>query len=114
MLKIEGNEIPAPSDYLVGITDLTQTKRNANGNMIIERITTKRKLELAWRYLNKQQLAQVLSAVSPVFFTVEYLDPQTNGKRSGTFYCGDRKVGAMDYINGQIRWKDIKFSLIER
>ncbi|EJW14280.1 hypothetical protein M5X00_31810 [Paenibacillus alvei] len=114
MIKVNGVDLPTPSDYNVGIQDISKAERNARGTMIIERIATKRKLELAWKYLTKEQLQQVLNAVSPVFFNVEYLDPQTGSRRSGSFYAGDRTVGAMDYINGNIRWKDIKFNVIER
>ncbi|OUM86647.1 MAG: hypothetical protein BAA01_11605 [Bacillus thermozeamaize] len=114
MIKINGVEIPTPSEYRVGIQDLSKAERNARGTMIIERIATKRKLELAWNYLSEADLRMVLSAVSPVFFTVEYPDPQEGTRKTGTFYAGDRSVGALDYINGKIRWKDIKFNLIER
>lgn len=114
MIEIDGVEIPAPSEYLVGIMDLSKAERNARGDMIMERIATKRKLELAWKHLSKEKLNRVLNLVSPVFFQVEYPDPQDNSRKAGTFYCGDRFVGAIDYINGQIRWKDIKFNLIER
>jgi len=114
MIKIDGRNIPTPSDYSVGIQDLSKAERNARGDMIIERIATKRKIELAWKHLSKQDLQLVMNAVSPVFFKVEYLDPQTNSTQTKTFYSGDRNVGALDYINGEIRWKDIKFNVIEK
>lgn len=114
MIKINGVELPTPSDYTVGIQDLSKAERNANGTMIIERIATKRKLELSWKYLSKEQLSNLFNLVSPVFFTVNYIDPQVGGSKTGTFYCGDRSAGALDFINGNIRYKDIKFNLIER
>lgn len=114
MIKINGVALPTPSDYIVSIMDISKAERNAAGTMVIDRIATKRKIELAWKYLEKTELSNVLNLVSPVFFTVEYLDPQDNGWKTGTFYCGDRTIGALDYRGGNIRWKDIKFSLIER
>ena len=114
MLKIDGAAIPAPSDLIVGIMDISKAERNAAGTMVIDRIATKRKLELSWKYLPKEDVSRVLRLVSPVFFEVEYIDPQDNTKRTGVFYCGDRSVGALDYKNGVIRYKDIKFNLIER
>ena len=114
MIRINGITIPTPSDYSVGIMDLSQAERNANGTMIIERIATKRKLDLEWNFLTKEQLSTLLNRVSSVFFQVEYIDPQENKKRTGTFYAGDRNVGALDYRRGNIRYKDIKFNLIER
>lgn len=114
MIKIDGVDLPTPTEYRVGIMDISKAERNAAGTMVIDRIATKRKLELNWKYLEKSELSRVLKLVSPVFFNVEYIDPQENRKKTGTFYCGDRKVGALDYRDGQIRWKDIKFNLIER
>lgn len=114
LIIIDGVEIPAPSEYSVGIQDISKAERNANGTMIIERVATKRKIELSWKYLDKDQLAQVLNAVSPVFFQVTFIDPQDNATRTGTFYCGDRKAGMLDYKNGVPRYKDVQFNLIER
>lgn len=113
MIKINGVVLPTPSDYNPGIQDISKAERNARGTMIIERIATKRKIELAWKYLSQEELSLILNLISPVFFTVDYIDPK-DGRITGTFYVGDRNVGALDYINGIIRWKDIKFSLIER
>ncbi|SHK39842.1 hypothetical protein SAMN02745163_03756 [Clostridium cavendishii DSM 21758] len=114
MIKINGVVLPAPTDYQVSINDISNAERNANGTMIIERIATKRKLELAWKFLSKEDLSRLLNLVSPVFFKVEYIDPQDGGVRNGTFYAGDRSAGALDFINGNIRYKDAKFNLIER
>lgn len=114
LIKINGVAIPTPSEYLIGIQDISKAERNANGTMIIDRIATKRKLELSWKYLNKNDLSNLLNKVSPVFFTVEYLDPQDNATKTGTFYCGDRNCGMLDFINSNPRYKDVKFNLIER
>ena len=114
MIKINNVTIPTPSSFTPGIQDISQAERNANGTMIIERIATKRKLEMSYNVLTAAEAATVLQAVSGVFFTVEYPDPQTAALRTGTFYCGDRNIGAMDIKNGVVRWKDLKFNLVER
>ncbi|MHB8077424.1 DUF6711 family protein [Desulfosporosinus fructosivorans] len=114
MIKINSVAIPTPSAFQVGIQDISKAERNANGLMIIERIATKRKLELSWSYLSQSSLASLLQAVSGVFFTVEYPDPQTGALNTGTFYVGDRKADAIDYQGNTMRWKDVKFSLVER
>lgn len=114
LITINGVDLPTPSDLQVGIMDLSKAERNARGTMIIERIATKRKLDLTYSFLTRSELSLVLSAVSSVFFNVTYLDPQTNSYRTGSFYCGDRNVGMLDFKNGVPRYKDIKFDLIER
>lgn len=115
MISIGGTTIKTPSSFSVGVMDISKADRNANGSMIIERVTTKRKLELSYAYLSNTDLATLFALVSnSVFFTVVYPDPLTGAARSGTFYAGDRTAGCMDYKSGTPRWKDVKFNLIER
>lgn len=114
LIKINGVGIPTPSEYSVGIQDISKAERNASGTMIVERIATKRKIELSWKYLDRTSLSIILSAVADVFFAVEYVDPQDNAVKVGTFYCGDRKSGMLDFKNGVPRYKDVSFNLVER
>lgn len=115
MITINGQSIPAPTDYVVSVMDIDgDTARTASGLMVRDRIAVKRKLELMWKYLTKDELTNLLNAVSPVFFDVQYVDSQTGDTKTGTFYVGDRTAGAIDYAGGQIRWKDIRMNFIER
>lgn len=114
LVTINGVALPTPSDYQIGVMDITQAERNAMGTMIIERIAQKRKLQLSWKYLNGTLLAQIFTAVNPVFFDVTYLDPLTNTYKTGSFYCGDRSTGMIDFLNSVPRYKDVQFNLIER
>jgi hypothetical protein len=113
MITVGGAAISTPSSFSVSVNDISKAERNANGTMIIERITTKRKLELSWAYLSSAALATLFTAVSPVSFTVVYPDPQTGAARSGTFYAGDRSCGVIDYQSSVPRYKDVKFNLVE-
>lgn len=114
LIKVGAIDLPTPSEFSVGIMDLSRAERNAKGELKIDRIATKRKLEMSWEYLSRTDLQTIFNAVSPIFFTVEYMDPQTNANRTGTFYCGDRTAGMIDFINGVPRYKGIKFNLIEK
>lgn len=114
LFKINGVTMPSPAELSVGIQDISKAERNARGTMIMERITTKRKIDLAWKHLNNSELQILLNAASNIFFEVDYPDPQANGQRFGTFYAGDRTIGAMIYRDGIMVWQDIKFSIIER
>ena len=114
MIEINGTKIPTPSDYKVGVMDLSKAERNVAGTMVIDRIATKRKLDLSWNFLSKEDVGRLFRAVSPVFFTVRYTDPLDNTRKTGSFYAGDRNAGALDYQQGKIRYKDITVNLIER
>lgn len=113
LIKINSVQISTPSSFQFGIMDLSKAERNAKGDLIIERVNTKRKLELSYNYLSATDLSTLLSAISDITFTVTYPDAQTGADRTSTFYTGDRSVGAIDYQNNIMRYKDVKFNLIE-
>lgn len=114
LIKVGGTALPDPAELSVGVMDISKAERNANGFMMIERIATKRKLELKYAYVTDTELKTILQALSPAFFTVEYIDPIANSVQASSFYCGDRNVGYVDYRNGIPRYKDLTFNLIER
>ena len=113
-LEINGVAIPTPSEFSVGVMDISKAERNANGNLIIERINTKRKLSIKYAYLTAGNLSIVLKAVSATFFNVKYVDPVDNIQKTSSFYCGDRSVGMIDFTNNIPRYKEFGFDLIER
>lgn len=114
MIKINGTELPDPTTYNPSIQDISNAQRNARGEMILERIATKRKLSMAWTCLSGSEVSKLLNLVSGTFFSVEYVDPQDGGLRSGTFYSGDRSTTGIMYENGIMYYKDVKFDIIER
>lgn len=113
MISINGTPLPSPTQYDVSIQDLSKGERNVNGLLLLERIATKRKIDLSWKMLTQAQFSLILNLVSDVFFSVAYQDPQ-DGSRTGTFYCGDRKAPAMNYVNGIVQYREVGFSIIER
>ena len=113
MIAVNGTELPAPTTYTPGIQDISKASRNAAGTMIIERVTTKRKISLSWNVLSGDDTSTILTLVSSVSFSVEYLDPQTNAFQTGIFYCGDRTVDGIVYSNGKMTYKNLKFDIIE-
>ncbi|EHG13774.1 hypothetical protein HMPREF9682_00764 [Streptococcus intermedius F0395] len=113
-LLLNGVAVVAPKSFQVGIQDVDgETGRNANGDMVRDRITTKRKLECEWGQLTQAEISQILNAVSGVFFSVSYPDP-INGQTTGTFYVGDRTSPAYTFTNKFKPWSGLKFNLIER
>src|SRR5689334_17195658 len=104
LINIGGTDLPTPSSYSPTIKDILKSDRNAAGNMIIERITTKREIALGWSYLSGDDYSTVLNAVSSVFFTVTYFDPQANAIQTGTFSVSDRQAGLIQFTNGIPSW----------
>ena len=114
MLKINGVVITTPKSFEVSINDLDgESNRNANGKMVRDRIAIKRKINLEWPPLNQSEMSTLLNAVSSVFFTVEFPDPQL-GMVTKTMYVGDRTTPAYQYTNGEAKWSGLKMNFIER
>ncbi|WP_346888344.1 DUF6711 family protein [Clostridium sp. UBA1056] len=114
MLKIGGVDIATPKTFEITIQDLDgESNRNANGDLVRDRITVKRKINLEWPPLTQGQISTLLNAVSSVFFTVTFPDPQL-GLITKTMYVGDRTAPAYSYINGQVKWQDLKMNFIEK
>lgn len=116
VLKVNGAEMPAPSSMKINIFDVSAAAdRSASGRMIIDRVGTKRKLELRWSHLTVDQLSALLTAVGEkTFFTAAYPDPQTGAERSMTCYCGDRAAGVLRMDDGKPVWTDVEMNWIER
>lgn len=113
MLKINGVATATPKVFRVEIMDLDgESHRNARGDVLRDRIATKRKLNCEWGPLTNSQISIILKAVQGVFFAVEYPDPLTSEMRTGTFYVGDRS--APMYRFGNTLWEGLSMNFIER
>ncbi|MDU7947782.1 MAG: DUF6711 family protein [Clostridium sp.] len=114
MISINGVAIATPKAYESTVTDLDgETNRNANGDLIRDRIAVKRKLNLEWGPLSQSEISTLLSAVSSVFFTVTFPDPEL-GMITKTMYVGDRTAPAYSFINGEVKWQGLKMNFIEK
>lgn len=105
--------MPSPTELTVNLMDLSKADRNANGTMVIERITTKQKLQLKWSYISATDFKTILNAISPVSVTVSYTNPLTGAVENRQMYCGDRAASYIDYQNNTPRYKDFSVDLIE-
>ncbi|MDU1032544.1 MULTISPECIES: DUF6711 family protein [Clostridium] len=116
MIRINNVKMPSPTSYSVTISDISSddSKRNARGDMLIDRIATKRKIEMSWDFISLEDMSLTLKLVKDIFFDVEYPDPEEGKFMTRTFYVGDRTVPMLDIINGKPMWKNVKFNLIER
>ena len=114
MLSINGVAIATPKTFEVAVSDLDgESNRNANGELIRDRIAVKRKINLEWGPLSQGEIQTLLNAVSSVFFTVTFPDPMS-GVVTKTMYVGDRTAPAYQYINGEVKWQGLKMNFIEK
>lgn len=113
-LTINGVAVKPPQKFQVGIQDIDgETSRNANGDMMRDRITTKRKLDCEWGMMTQEEMSQLLNAVSPEFVEVSYPDP-IKGQTTKMFYVGDRTAPSYSFTEKFKPWSGAKFNLVER
>lgn len=115
MISVNGATIKTPSRCQVGIFDVSSSAdRNAQGEILIDRVGTKRKLEMEWPALTNSEMSALLSAVTDVFFTCAYPDPQTGANRTMTCYVGDRTAPVYRLNGGVPMWEGLKMNFIEK
>lgn len=116
MISINGVKIATPKTYEATVSDIDgETNRNANGDLVRDRIAVKRKLNLEWGPLSQSEISTLLNAVSSVFFTVTFPDSQL-GMVTKTMYVGDRTAPAyfFDKNTQTVKWQGLKMNFIER
>lgn len=115
MLNINGVAIAAPKSFQCTISDLDgETNRNANGELLRDRIAVKRKLTLEWGPLDDNEISTILKAVKDVFFEVKFPDPEEGKMITKTMYVGDRTAPTYSYIDNKARWQNLKMNFIEK
>lgn len=94
LLKIGATALPDPTVLQPGIRDLDSeegTGRDQTGTMFRDRVAVKRTVHCEWGALTKQEMAALLSAMSPASFSLTYPDPQEGALKTITAYVGDRQ-----------------------
>lgn len=114
ILQVNGQFIPDPSELQWGIQSVSASNagRDMNGDMHVELVTRKRKLELKWKGIDFNATAEILRAVNPETFEVTFWDALKNKNITSTFYVGDRSAMVNSYVEGQRR-NDVAFNIIE-
>jgi hypothetical protein len=116
LLTINSTVVKTPKKFQVDINDIDgESTRNASGNLIRDRIGTKRKLNCEFPPMTQSEMSTLLGAVAGVFFSVTYQDPIL-GSTTKTFYVGDRSSPMYRYGNGttDLMWESLKMNFVEQ
>lgn len=117
-MKINGIDIPAPSSIEFQLEHIDEAERNSLGNMLIDGVNVKQRLQFSWKYLSVAQAQTIFEQVSSVTQRIveieDYPSPLTGNLESGNFYTGGKQAGSMQILNGNaIGYRDITFNAIE-
>ena len=108
--------VPSPSALEVSVFDVNGTvERNARGDTVIDRVATKRRLDLEWAHLSGGDMAALLAAVGEEgFFEAAYPDPETGKTRTMTCYAEERSAAVLRVENSAPVWHGLKMRWVER
>lgn len=118
LVTVAGYELPEPSTYSGLTATLVDSGRNVNGVTIGSVVRNDvAKVELSWRYLTKDQWANVLRMFTNNFYnTVTFFNQATAEYTTRQMYCGDRSASMWRRHpeTGEVMgWTDCRISLIE-
>lgn len=111
---VGGAYIKSPSTYVYNKQDVSapDAGRTEDALMHKKKIAEKVSLNLAWQNIPTSDVSAILSAFSPEYFQVCYLDAQTGTYQTKTFYVGDRSAPMYNAKVGL--WSNVTFNIIER
>lgn len=118
VLKINGVGFnPASLEFQIYDLDSEEgSGRNQNGDMVRDRKAVKRKIVCTFPPMNDVKMSELLNAVEPVFFQLEYPDAKLGKRNVITAYVGDRStpVYIFDSTINKWIWQSLSLNFIEK
>jgi hypothetical protein len=114
MLKIAGVTVKSPSELKVGRFDITKSNRTASGKMMMELISTKRRVDCVWKMITDNELQVIIDTITAnkPFFSLEY--PDAGSSQTMTCYSGDIVTSLWHTKNGIRYWEEVSIPFIEQ
>lgn len=87
--------------------------RNANGDTVLDIVTTKKKVYITFRPMFDSEMIEVMTAVNPFVITVQYRDPLTGSLDTITCYTGTPEPEYYTIQQGKVLYKPMNLNFIE-
>lgn len=116
MIKVDGVEMPCPSSFTWGLSDVSASESGRTDDTIMHknRVGQKRTISLQWNGLKKEEVSKILQAFNPEYIQVTYPDAMSGADETRTFYVGDRSAPVKCWWVGNQRYESVSFDIIER
>lgn len=114
--QINGRTIASPKDISYSYENLDRIERTINGSMVVDVIGKKRKIDVSWDFLTKEDMITLSSEVSNnVFVAISYKNNITGETTSLSVIPRDFSYSpGYDWVNDKVIWKNIYISFEER
>ncbi len=114
--KINGKIIRAPTELSVSFETLDKAERTVDGTMVVDIIGTKRRVDVSWDYLSKEDMTTLSNSVGRDNFTeINYPDDETGdlitmiARAEGLTYQPH-----YDWAKSRLMWKSVSVTFTER
>lgn len=114
--KINGKKIKAPTELTVSPEVLDKAERTVDGTMVVDVIGTKRKVDVSWEYLSKEDMTALAKAVGgDKFAEISFHDNATGNITTMTARSeGLTYAPHYDWSKAKIMWKSVSVSFTEK
>lgn len=117
-LGIDGNynfKAPASLKWSIQTISSADTGRDQDGLMQKDDIADKRKIELTWTALTKEDTHDILVAIHHKYINATFYDPLIGDEATFEMYGGDKAAPVYTWQpNGQKMYASLSVNLIER
>lgn len=114
--KVNGKTIKAPKDITVSPEMLDKAERTVDGTMVVDIIGMKRKVDVSWEYLSKEDMTTLTNAIGTEKFTeIQFHDNKTGQLVAMTARSeGLTYQPYYDWAKAKIMWKSVTVTFKER
>lgn len=107
--------IRTPSKWQWGLQRVSaaESGRTDDGEMHVNEITQKRKIECAWNGVSTAEASAILKAFNPEYIYVHYHDTLDNAWQTRRFYTGDQTASYATFYAGGETLESVSFNIIE-
>lgn len=114
--KINGKAIKSPTEISISYEELDKAERTVDGTMVVDVIGTKRRVDVSWEYLSKEDMTVLANAVNSGIFTGVSFHDNTTGNIISITARGESLAYMPQYnwSKGKLIWKTVSVIFREK
>ena len=114
--KINGIAIASPTEINISLESLDRAERTMDGTMVVDIIGEKRKVDVRWEYLSKEDMSKLSTAIkNSRFATIAFHDKETGGIVTMVARGGNLEyMPYFDWAKNKLIWKSVAVLFKER
>ena len=112
VISINGVPFPNLTGYKYDVEPIGQFERNANGNMVGDKIADKVKISCAWDLIPGDLYSRIIGTVKPFYLTVTLMGP-SGGTETRSMYPSSQSGQMKVNKNGKVWWSGVTCNFIE-